>query len=122
MNSTSIIDNLFKLFSIILVLAALHHLYEYFNPELRPNYPASRHIFFFVINLVLSIFVLVRNKYFLAVLTLVVAQQLYGHGGNLIIDLIESRKTLYTDWSVVILSPIMLMIYYYDIYLKNKDS
>jgi hypothetical protein len=113
---------LFWLFALLLVGAAFHHLYEYFVPELRPEYPASRHIMVFCIDIVLAIFMLKRSKYFLPVLFLITIQQLYGHGGNLLNSFSGAKAALYTDWLVVIFAPIIFISYYYDIYNNGKDS
>jgi hypothetical protein len=113
---------LFWLFALLLVGAAFHHLYEYFVPELRPEYPASRHIMVFCIDIILAIFMLKRSKYFLPVLFLITIQQLYGHGGNLLNSFSGAKATLYTDWLVVIFAPIIFISYYYDIYNDGKDS
>ena len=122
MNSVAFIKYLFIFFALLLVGAAFHHLYEYFFPELRPEYPAERHIMLFCINLVLAAFMLKRTKYFLPILLLISVQQLYGHGGNLLNSFLGSGAALYTDWVVVIFVPIIFLSYYYDIQRNGKDS
>jgi hypothetical protein len=122
MSSVIFREYLFRLFALLLVGAAFHHLYEYFVPELRPEYPATRHIIVFCINLVLAIFMLRRSWYFLPVLFLMSIQQLYGHGGNLLNSFSGGGAALYTDWVVVILAPIIFFSYCYDIYNNGKDS
>ena len=122
MNRSVLIKYLFRFFALLLIGAAFHHLYEYFVPELRPEYPAARHILLFCINLILAVFMLRRTKYFLPVLFLISIQQLYGHGGRLIDSFSGSKAALYTDWVVVIFVPIILFSYYYDITRNGKDS
>jgi len=113
---------LFIFFAILLVGAAFHHLYEYFVPYLRPEYPADRHLALFCINLVLAIFMLRRTKYFLPILLLISVQQLYGHGSNLLNSFSGGQAALYTDWVVVIFVPIIFLSYYYDIQKNGQDS
>ena len=99
-----------------------HHLYEYFVPELRPDYPPMRHIAFIGINLILAALMVKRTKWFLPFLLIISAQQLYGHGANIIQSLSGSKAALYTDWVVVLLVPVLLFTYCYDVLRKNKDS
>ena len=102
--------------------AGAHHLYEYFVPELRPDYPPIRHIAFLAINLVLAILMVKRTKWFLPFLFLIATQQLYGHGSNLVQSWSGSKEALYTDWVVVLTMPVLLFMYSYDVLRKSKDS
>ena len=122
MNSKALHRNVFYFFAACFVAAGAHHLYEYFFPQLRPDYPPMRHIAFLCINLVLAILMVKRTKWFLPFLLLISAQQLYGHGANIIQSLSGSEPALYTDWVVVFLVPVLLFCYSYDVLTKNKES
>ena len=115
---------IFSFFALLLFGAALHHLYEYFVPELRPEYSGLRHMVFFVINLALAFVMLKRSKNYLPVLLLIGVQQLYGHGGNLLETWSNDSGVLYTDLAVVILAPIVFFLYTYDVFRDdvNKKS
>jgi hypothetical protein len=110
---------LFGFFSLLLVCAAIHHLYEYFVPQLRPEYPPLRHIVFFTVNLVLALLMLKRRKRYVPLFFLICVQQLYGHGGNLIDSWLNDRSALYLDLVVVLLVPIVFGIYAYDVFKKK---
>ena len=114
--------NVFYFFAACFLAAGAHHLYEYFVPELRPDYPPMRHIAFIGINLILAALMVKRTKWFLPFLLIISAQQLYGHGANIIQSLSGSKAALYTDWVVVLLVPVLLFTYCYDVLRKNKDS
>lgn len=111
---------LFGLFALSLIGAAFHHLYEYFVPQLRPDYPPVRHIAFFAINFLLAFLMVKRTKYFLPLLFLIAIQQLYGHGGKLLSGWSGGEVALYIDWIVVILMPLVLITYSYDVFRKTS--
>ena len=111
---------IFYFFMLCFVTAGLHHLYEYFYPELRPDYPPLRHLIMLGINLGLSVLMIKRTKYFLPFLLLLSIQQLYGHGGNIIKSWYGSGQALYTDWAVVIVVPFLFIAYTYDV-LQPKN-
>ena len=122
MNYRKVETFIFPFFSLLFVAAGLHHLYEYFIPELRPDYPPLRHIVFLALNLVLAYFMVNRSKYFLPFLFLISAQQLYGHGGNIMQNWSSDKPILYTDWAVVLVIPMLLLIYSYDVLRGNKTN
>ena len=104
------------------VAAGLHHLYGYFSPELRPDYPPLRHLIMVGINLALSVLMIKRTKYFLPFLLLLSIQQLYGHGGNIVKSWYGSDQALYTDWAVVIIVPFLFIAYTYDVLQTKNES
>ena len=122
MSEKTIIKYIFPVFAILFVIAGLHHLYEYFVPELRPNYPPMRHIVFLGINLIFAYLMLNRTKYFVPLLLLISIQQLVGHGGNIIQSWSSKSAALYTDWFVVLMVPIIFLTYTYDVFRKNNDA
>ena len=122
MSLKTIHRNVFYFFAACFVAAGAHHLYEYFVPELRPDYPPMRHVVFLCINLVLAILMVRRTKWFLPFLFLISAQQLYGHGANIIQSFYSSKAALYADWFVVLLVPVILFSYSYDVLSKDKES
>lgn len=121
MSKDRFIKYIFRFFALLFIAAALHHLYEYFVPELRPEYPPFRHIIVFLINLVLAASMLRRTVFFLPILLFISIQQLYGHGGNLLASLFGNKALIYTDWLVVIFVPIIFFCYCYDIYNNAKE-
>lgn len=113
---------IFYFFAACFLAAGAHHLYEYFVPELRSDYPPMRHIAFVGINLALAILMVNRTKWFLPFLFLISAQQVYAHGTNIVQSWSGSKAALYTDWVVVIFAPVLLFTYCYDVLRHNKDS
>lgn len=109
----------FGFFALIFVTAGAHHLYEYFVPELRPEYPPLRHLVFIVLNLILSFLMLKRTKYFVPVLFVISIHQLYGHGGSLLSGWLNGRSALYPDIVIVLLVPIIFSAYTYDVFREN---
>lgn len=101
--------------ALFFVLAGVHHLYEYFAPELRPEYPPLRHIVFLVLNFGLAFMMIKRTKYFVPILLLISLQQLYGHGGSLLSSLSSGSNVLYTDVVIVFFFPLILSAYIYDV-------
>lgn len=102
--------------------AALHHLYEYFIPELRPEYPSLRHLVFFVINLGLAFLMLRRRKHYVPLLLIVSVQQLNGHGRNLLNSWLKGGDALYTDLVVVLLVPVVFALYTYDVFREDINE
>ena len=119
MNWVAYRTSTFTLFALFSIVIALHHLYEYFFPFLRPDYSPIRHLLFFLINLVVAAAMLKRNWYFFSLLLLLSFQQLYGHGANLVNGFNSGKGALYTDWVILILVPIVLLFYVYDL-LRSK--
>ncbi len=101
--------------ALFFVIAGLHHLYEFFVPELRPEYPPLRHIIFVVLNLGLAFMMIKRTKYFVPILLLISLRQLYGHGGSLLSSLYNGSNVLYTDVVIVFFVPLILSAYIYDV-------
>jgi len=108
-------STIFGIFALLFIIASGHHLYEYFYPYLRPNYPEIRHLALVFINLFMSAMMVKRHKCFLPFLLLVVVQQIYGHGLSLYQNFSHSTSILYTDIVIIVLMPILLVTYTYDV-------
>lgn len=100
------------------MVAASHHIYEFFAPDLRPEYPRQRHIVFVIVNFFLAALMLKRTKFVLPLLLFISVHQLYGHGKNILQSSFDLHQALYTDWAVIIIVPFVLGLYSYDVLRK----
>lgn len=110
----------FGFFAFCFVVVAGHHLYELWNPRLRPDYPPARHLVFVFINFLLALLMLKRHKYYLPFLLLIAVQQLYGHGMGLYHSVSNAKPILYTDLVIVVLVPMLALIYSSDVLKKKR--
>ena len=104
---------IFLAFALFFVIAAAHHIYEYFDSSLRRDYPPTRHLFVAVINLLIAYFMIKRTKYFVPFLLFICIQQLIGHGASAYQSLTSGQLPHYTDWVIVILMPPLFGLYVY---------
>lgn len=116
MNYKTVRPYIFKFFAIVFIAFSGHHLYEYFIPDLRPNYPPLRHIAFVFINLILAYVMIKRHTLITPFLFILAAQQTFAHGLNLHRDWTESNAVMYTDLAIIILMPALLITYVYDVH------
>lgn len=114
----SIGEWVFTFFALIFVLIAAHHAYEIWNPELRPEYTTLRHAVFVALNLLMAVFMRYRKWWFLLILLLITIQQVHGHGDNIMNSALD---TTYTDWVIVILFPLLLICYLFDVLKSRRD-
>jgi len=115
-------NRLFWVFAGLFLLAALHHAYEVFDSSLRPDYPIERHVVFVLINLVLAFFMIKRTRYLVPVLLLIAIQQVYSHGDSMLKSYSQGVVLSYTDWTVVILIPIIFIVYARDVLGKTESD
>lgn len=115
-------QTIFLVFAGFCLVAAGHHLYEYIYQSVRPDYPRNRHLIFILINLVLAIVLVNRTKLGLVFLILLGVQQLYGHGSQFIAALHMGGTPHYTDWIPILLIPLVVGLYIYDLRYRTLDT
>ena len=107
---------LFGFFCLCFGLAAVHHVYEYVDPRLRPDYPPVRHLVFAAINVGMAVLMLRRTKWFVPLLCILVVQQVFAHGQSLLHSWPVASPILIIDWIVIVFAPILLAAYCYDLF------
>jgi len=113
-------ENSFKVLAACCLLACLYHLYGIFNPEIRVGYSWQRHLFFILLNVVVAYFIINRTWYFVPFLIVLVCQQLYGHGKNLIDVWVSLNNVSIVDLCVVLFMPLLVFIYIVDLLYADK--
>lgn len=107
---------LFGFFSLCFAFAAAHHVYEYVDPRLRPDYPPIRHQVFVAINIGMAVLMVRRSKWFVPILFMLVVQQVSAHGQSLLHSRSVASPMLCIDWVIVFFAPILFAAYCYDVF------
>ena len=106
---------LFKIASLLSLLAAVYHLVGIFYPI--NSSPAWRHLLFVCVALFCSYGLTKRPKYFVYFFFLLVVQQFYSHGGSLINQWIQYHTI---DWISLVLL-LFLPVIFFNLILESKS-
>ena len=105
--SHKIRKQLFFVFAVLAVIIAIYHVIRIFYTI--DGSPAWRHGVFVCINLFCVYGILIRPKYFILIVFLLLVQQCYSHGQRMIKMLEEQQRIDWVSVFVLVLLPIALI-------------
>ncbi|MES2775310.1 MAG: hypothetical protein V4722_14065 [Bacteroidota bacterium] len=98
---------LFYFYALLAVFAALYHANKYFFPV--PNESAGRHLLFVAISTICVFGLIKRPAWFLYFFGVLMLQQLYSHGGQLLQQWNGMHTINYIDLGIVVMMPVIFV-------------
>ena len=116
MNYERIMPRVFVFLASMVAISTLFHLYGLIDPSVREDYSWQRHLFWVIFNSVGIYFLLNRRWYLIPVIAVLLVQQWYGHGGELIFIWNNENRISITDIFPMINTLLIFLAYTYDVY------
>ena len=116
MTYEKIMPKAFVILAFMVAISTLLHFYGLIDPSVRVGYPWQRHLFWVIFNIIGIYFLLNRRWYLVPIITVLMVQQWYGHGNELVSIWISENRVSVTDIFPMVNTLLIFLAYSYDVY------